>query len=165
MEMAGQARRPKQALTTTSKESDMESTNNAASVSKVAQWVSYIMSAVPVFMLLLSAGMKLTRNPQVMEGMPQMGYPVWEAVPLGVVELVCTILYLIPRTSVLGAILLTGYLGGATATHVRIEDPSFIGAVSFGVLLWGGLYLRDVRIRALIPLRAKPAIAPPRESE
>ena len=134
----------------------MESATPTTPVSKAALWTSYVMSAVPVFMLLMSAFMKLTKNPQVMEGMPKMGYPAWQAVPIGAVELVCTVLYVIPQTSVLGAILLTGYLGGATATHVRIEDPNFFGAVIFGVLLWGGLFLRDRRIRALIPLRQKP---------
>ena len=89
----------------------------------------------------------------VVEGFQQQGYPVQFLVPIGVVELVCTILYLIPRTSVLGAILLTGYLGGATATHVRAAEVAFIFPVSFGVLLWLGLYLRDSRIRALVPLR------------
>jgi len=133
----------------------MNAENESAPVSKAARWSGYVMSAVPVFMLLMSAVMKLTQNPQVMEGMPQMGYPVWLAVPIGAVEFVCTVLYIIPQTAVLGAILLTGYLGGATATHVRMEDPFFFGAVIFGVMLWGGLYLRDPRIRALIPLRRK----------
>ena len=116
------------------------------------QWAGYLLSAIPVLMLLMSAIMKISKNAMVMEGMPQMGYPVALAVPIGVVELLCTILYLVPRTSVLGAILLTGYLGGATATHVRIEEP-FVGPVIFGILLWGGLFLRDARIRALIPFR------------
>ena len=78
---------------------------------------------------------------------------------LGVLELACTILYAIPRTSVLGAILLTGYLGGATATHVRVGD-SFIMTVVLGVVVWGGLFLRDARLRALIPL-CSPAKPPP----
>ena len=78
------------------------------------------------------------------------------AVPLGIVELVCTIIYLVPRTAILGAILLTGYLGGATATHVRAGDPAaqFLTPVVFGALLWLGLYLRCARLRALIPFRS-----------
>ncbi|NJN37230.1 MAG: DoxX family protein [Nitrospiraceae bacterium] len=72
---------------------------------------------------------------------------------LGVLELVCVILYIIPRTAVLGAILLTGYLGGAILTHLRVGDP-FIGPVVFGVFIWGGLFLRDPRVRALIPVRS-----------
>jgi hypothetical protein len=73
---------------------------------------------------------------------------------VGIVELVCVVVYVIPRTSVLGAILLTGYLGGATATQVRLEDPWFFFPIGVGVLVWGGLSLRDDRLRALIPLRS-----------
>jgi hypothetical protein len=76
------------------------------------------------------------------------------ALGLGITEVACTIIYLIPRTAVLGAILLTGYFGGATATHVRVGDPSFVGPVVLGVLVWLGLFLRDDRLRALIPLRS-----------
>lgn len=126
-------------------------------VSKVARWAGYIMSALPTLMFLMGAFMVLSKNPQALEGLPQMGYPVWLATPLGTVELLCTVLYIIPQTSVLGAILLTGYLGGAVATHVRIEDPKFVVAIIVGIFVWGGLYLRDPRIRALIPLRARPA--------
>ncbi len=132
-----------------------DSTQDLPSNNKM-RWAGYLLSAFPVLMLLMSAVMKITKNAMVMEGMPQMGYPVALAVPIGVVELLCTVLYLIPRTSVLGAVLLTGYLGGATATHVRIEE-AFIGPVVFGILLWGGLYLRDARIRALIPFRKPPS--------
>lgn len=131
----------------------MENETAIASPSKKLLWAGYVMSTLPVLMLLISAIMKITKNVQVIEGMPQMGYPVWLAVPIGVVELVCTVLYIIPRTSVLGAILVTGYLGGAVATHVRMEDPGFATAVILGVLVWGGLFLRDARVRALIPLR------------
>ena len=86
----------------------------------------------------------------------EIGYPVAAIRPLGIVSLICTLLYAVPRTSVLGAILLTGYLGGAIASKVRIEDPLFssvLFGVYFGLLIWGGLYLRDERLRALIPLR------------
>lgn len=138
----------------------METQQSDAPVSKAARWISYILSAIPVFMLLMSATMKISQAQPVVEGFGQMGFPLWQAVPIGLVELVCTVLYLIPRTSVLGAILLTGYLGGATVTHVRAEEMAFIGAVSFGVMLWGGLFLRDRRIRALIPLRTPIAKAP-----
>lgn len=121
--------------------------------SKLTLWISYVMSAIPVFMLLMSAVMKIARVPMVTEGFATMGFPANVILPIGVVELLCTVLYLIPRTAVLGAILLTGYLGGAIVTHVRAEE-AFIGPLVFGVLIWGGLYLRDGRIRALIPLRA-----------
>lgn len=117
------------------------------------------MSALPVLLLVFSATMKLIKPPGLAEGFQHLGYPVNLALALGTLELVCTMLYVIPRTSVLGAILLTGYLGGATATHVRIGDP-FFGAIVVGVLVWGGLFLRDPQVRGLIPIRRAPA-APP----
>ena len=104
-------------------------------------------------MLLMSGVMKFLKPTEVVEGFAKLGWPDNLAQGLGVVELVCTALYVIPRTSVLGAILLTGYLGGAIATHVRIGDP-FLVPVILGVVLWLGLYLRDARLRALIPLRS-----------
>jgi hypothetical protein len=84
------------------------------------------------------------------EGTVQFGYPAHLATPIGVTLTLCTLLYLIPRTAVIGAILLTGYLGGATASHVRMEDPFFLFAAVFGVLVWAGLYLREPRLRALL---------------
>lgn len=122
-----------------------------ATTSKKMRWAGYIMSAPPVLLLLMAAGMNLTRNPQAIEGMTTYGYPDI-ALPLGIVALACAVLYAVPQTAVLGAILMTGYLGGATATHVRASEPFFM-AVIVGVLVWGGLYLRDARIRALIPFR------------
>ncbi len=110
------------------------------------------MSVLPSLLLFFSAGMKLSQSAQVVEGFAKFGYAANLAFNIGIIELVCTILYLIPRTSVLGCILLTGYLGGATATHVRVGDP-FYGPVIIGVLLWGGLFLRDPKIRALIPIK------------
>ena len=120
--------------------------------SKHMLWVSYIMSTLPVLMLLFSGIMKLIKPPSVMEGFAHLGYDESVVLGLGVVELLATLLYIIPRTSVLGAILLTGYLGGATATHLRIGEP-FHMAILLGVFVWGGLYLRDERLRLLIPLR------------
>lgn len=124
--------------------------------SKALVWTGRVLSTLPVLMLLMSACMKFARPPEVVEGMSKLGYSVDLAVPLGIVELACTIIYVVPQTAVLGAILLTGYLGGATATHVRVGDPWF-GPVVFGVVLWLGLYLRDARLRALLPLRGKPS--------
>ena len=119
-------------------------------------WTGRILSAVPVLFLLGDGVMKLIKPPLVVEATTQLGYPESVIVGLGIVLLVCTISYVIPRTSVLGAILLTGYLGGATATHVRIGGPLF--SILFpgiiGLLLWGGLYLREERLRTLIPLRS-----------
>lgn len=116
-------------------------------------WAGRILSALPVFALLGSGVMKLTQSPQVIENFAKFGYQPSHLPPIGIVEILCTIIYLIPRTSVLGAILLTGYLGGATATHVRISD-AFIAPVLVGAMVWGGLFFRDPRIRALIPLRS-----------
>jgi hypothetical protein len=128
----------------------METTTPPASVSNEALWTGRVMSAVPVLMLLFSATMKLMHPPQLDEGFAKLGWPVGLALMLGILELACTVVYLVPRTAVLGAILLTGYMGGAIATHVRIGDPVYLH-IAFGVLIWGGLYLRDPRLRALIP--------------
>lgn len=123
-----------------------------ATSSKKMVWLGWIASVLPVLLLLMSAGMKLSKAPVAVEGIKQFGYDESVLLPIGVVELVCTILYVIPNTSVLGAILLTGYLGGATATHVRIADP-FVMPILVGVFVWLGLFLRDARLRALIPIR------------
>jgi DoxX-like family len=125
-----------------------------APISKTAFWTGYTMSALPVLLLLFSGVMKLMKPPAVAEGFVLLGYPESLALSLGVVELACTVAYVIPQTSVLGAILLTGYLGGATATNVRVGD-SFIMPVLVGVFVWGGLFLRDQRLRALLPLRRR----------
>lgn len=121
-------------------------------VSKKALWTGRVMTALPALMLLFSGSMKFTSSPQIAEGFTHLGWPVDLAHTLGLLEVGCTVLYLIPATSILGAILVTGYLGGAIATHVRIGEPWYLQFV-FGVLVWGGLYLRDPRLRALIPLR------------
>lgn len=130
----------------------MQSDTPTAPASKKTLWAGRIMGALPALMLLFSGVMKLMKPPSVMEGFTRLGYPESLALGIGIVEILCTILYLIPRTSILGAILLTGYLGGATATHLRIGEPFFMPIV-LGVLVWGGLFLSDHRLRALIPLR------------
>jgi hypothetical protein len=119
--------------------------------SKGTLWAGRIISGLPVLFLLVDGAMKLVKPAPVVEATVGLGYPESVIVPIGVVLMVCTILYLIPKTSVLGAILLTGYLGGAVATHVRTGESLFsiIFPVIFGVLLWLGLYLRDSRLRAL----------------
>jgi DoxX-like family len=124
-----------------------------ASNSKTTTWIGYVLSALPALFLLLDGTMKLIKPAPVIEATVQLGYPESVIIGLGVVLLSCTILYLIPQTSVLGAILLTGYLGGAVATHVRVGDSLFsiLFPVVFGILIWGGLYLRDERLRLLIP--------------
>ena len=123
----------------------------SAPVSKTMLWTGYLMSALPVLGLLFSAVMKFLKPAELVTEFARLGWPDRLALPLGIVELSCTILYIIPRTSVLGAVLLTGYLGGATATHVRIGD-SFIPPIIMGVLIWGGLWFRDLRVRSVLPL-------------
>lgn len=123
-------------------------------VSKKKLWAARILSAIPSFMLLLSGSMKLAKVPTVLQGMERAGYPEHLIVVIGLLEITCVIVYLIPRTAVLGAILMTAFLGGATATNARIGDPSFVMTALFGVLVWAGIYLRDDRLRALVPLRS-----------
>lgn len=116
-------------------------------------WTGRVLSALPALGLIMSATMKFVGAPDVVTPFTShFGYPLNTLIPLGIVELACTLLYLVPRTSVLGAILLTGYLGGAVATHVRVGE-NFIAVLVFGALLWAGLFLRDTRLRALLPLR------------
>jgi hypothetical protein len=118
-------------------------------------WAGRVMSALPILFLIADGIAKLIKPAAVVEGTVRLGYPESVIFGLGVVLLICTIICAIPRTSVLGAILLTGYLGGATATHVRVGDPLFpiLFPGLMGALIWGGLYLRDKRLRELLPLR------------
>lgn len=122
-------------------------------VSKGALWAGRALTALPVLMLLLSGVMKILKLPAVVQGFAKYGYPESQMVVIGLLEVGCTIVYLVPRLSVLGAVLMTAYLGGATASNVRIGDPSFIMTVLLGMMVWGGLFFRDKRIRDLIPLR------------
>jgi hypothetical protein len=121
-------------------------------VSKKMLWTGYVMSALPVLMLVMSAVMKFMKPAPVVQGFIHLGYAESAAFILGFVEIACTVAYLIPRTSILGAILLTGYLGGATASTFRVGD-SWSMTVVLGILVWGGLFLREPRLRALIPIR------------
>jgi hypothetical protein len=108
-------------------------------------WTGRVLSGLPVPLLLLSASMKLSHPPMVVERfVGKLGYPASVLPALAVLELFCTIVYVVPRTAVLGAVLLTGYLGGAVATHVRVGE-AFVVPLLLGVLLWAGLYLRDAR--------------------
>lgn len=132
----------------------METVVQTMSVSKGALRGGRVMSWLSALFLLMDGVMKLFKPAFVVEATVKLGYPEGIIVPLGIVLTLCTILYLIPRTAVLGAVLLTGYLGGAVATHVRVGEGWFpiLFPVIFGVLLWGGLYLRDQRLRTLIPM-------------
>lgn len=113
-----------------------------------------IISGFVALFLIMDGVMRMAGFAPYLEGMVQFGYPVHLAFPIGLALTVGTVLYVIPRTAVLGAIVLTGYLGGAVASHVRMEDRFFVTGIIFGVLVWAGLYLRDARVRALLPLRA-----------
>ena len=129
--------------------------SETTTVSRKALWAGRIVSALPILFLLMDSVMKLLKPTFVVDATVKLGYQESTIVPLGIVLLTCVILYVIPQTSVLGAILLTGYLGGAVATHVRVGDPLFshvLFPVYLGILIWLGLYLRDVRLRALVPL-------------
>ena len=123
-----------------------------ASSSKLMVRVGWVLSVLPAAMLLFSGIGKLIGGASLEEGFAHLGWPVNLALALAVVEIGCTVVYLVPRTAVLGAILLTGYMGGAMATHVRIGEP-FVIQFLLGVVLWLGIFLRDARLRALIPVR------------
>jgi hypothetical protein len=129
----------------------------AGSVSKKALWSGRTFSGLVAAFMIFDAVIHLMKPAPVVEAFAKLGYPLRLAVVLGIVELLCVLLYVIPRTSILGAILLTGYLGGAIAIQLPTGNSLF-GEVLFpvyiGVLVWGGIYLRDDRLRTLIPLRS-----------
>ncbi len=121
--------------------------------SKASIWVGRILSALAIVLFVFTASFGFLKPAVAMQGFIHYGYPESSMLRITMVEIACAIIYAIPRTSVLGAILLTGYLGGATATHVRVGEPFFL-PILVGVVVWLGLYLRDVRLRALVPLRS-----------
>jgi len=122
-------------------------------VSKTTLWIGRVMSALPVLLVLFGSVVKLMKTASVVEGFTRAGVPERLIIPVGIIELVCVIVYVIPQTAVLGAILMTGLLGGATITTLRIGDPTYPMPVVLGMLAWGGLFLRDTRLRELIPIR------------
>jgi DoxX-like protein len=122
-------------------------------------WVGRTTSVLIALLLTMSAGMKLMGGTEVTEGMAHMGLPASLRVPLGILEFSCVAIYLIPATAVTGAILLTGYIGGAIVTHLRIGEPVYM-QIALGILVWLGLYLRESRLKALIPLRTHGAVDP-----
>jgi hypothetical protein len=127
-----------------------------APVSTAAVWTGRVISTLLTLFFLWDGGMKLVKPEFVVKATVEMGIPENTIVPIGVALLVSTVLYAYWPTSVLGAILLTGYLGGAIMTHVRVGGMDFLFAAVFGVLVWLGLYLRDPKLRALIPFRQTP---------
>jgi hypothetical protein len=137
----------------------MQATAQTVKTSSKALWTGRILSGLVVLFLLVDAGFKLIKPlpAPAVQAFGQLGYPIGLAAGIGILLLSCVAFYLIPRTSVLGAILLTGYLGGAVASHVRVGDPWFshsLFPVYIGLFVWGGLYLRNQRLRALIPVRS-----------
>ena len=119
-------------------------------------WVGRVISVLVSLLFAMSAFMKLKGGAEVMQGMAHLGFPESLIMPLAILEISCVVIYLIPATSVLGAILLTGYIGGAICTHWRVGDPFFI-QIALGIFVWLGLYLRENRLKALIPLRTSQA--------
>jgi hypothetical protein len=131
----------------------MQTITRAAPVSKTNLLAGRLLSGLVVLFLLMDSGMKLVKASASVKGTIELGYPESVVVGIGILLLACTVLYVIPRTSILGAVLLTGYLGGAVASQVRVGNPLFthiLFPVYFGTLLWVGLYLRDNRLRALV---------------
>ena len=127
-------------------------------ISRTALWIGRILSGLVILFLVMDGGIKLVPIKEVTETMQQLGYSgsVNEARLLGIITLLCALLYALPQTSILGAILLTGLLGGAMATHLRVDSPLFthlLFGFYIGVMAWGGLYLRDPHLRAMIPIR------------
>src|SRR5262245_54717118 len=127
--------------------------------SKAKLWTGRVITILTVAFLLLDTMVKVLNLPVAVQGTARLGYPVRLVIYLGIVELVCLGAYLYPRTAVLGAILLTGFLGGATATQVRVEDPWFVFPVVVGFLVWAGLFLRHGRLRSFFPLQSLKAPA------
>jgi len=125
-------------------------------ITRKSLWTGRILGALTVLFLLFDSVIKLTRLPPAIEGTVQLGYPAGSVFGIGLILLVCTVAYIVPRTSIVGAILLTGYLGGAVASQVRVGNPLLthtLFPVYFAALIWGGLYLRDPRLRALLRQR------------
>ena len=130
----------------------LESASTAGS--KLALIIGWVFSAIPILMMAVGGSvMALTNQKMVEQGLVDHGYPAHLAKVILALEIGCAIVYAIPQTAVLGAILMTGYLGGATATHVRVEETQWIAPVVFGIFVWLGLFLRDKRLRELLPFR------------
>jgi hypothetical protein len=131
----------------------------ATGVGRGARWAGRVVSAIPVLMMGMSGVFKLvgafTDNPQLMQNWTHFGYPPSTLLPIGVLEIGCALVSVFPPTAVLGAVLVTGYLGGAIATHVRVSETYWIAPALLGVFAWLGLFLREPRLRALLPVRER----------
>ena len=120
-------------------------------------WAGRIMSGLAVAFLIVDAGFKLVQPPMAIQANAELGYSASVILPIGLIEIACLIVYLVPQTAVFGAVLWTGYLGGAIATHVRVGNPLFshtLFPIYVALLIWGGIWLRDEKLRAVFPLRA-----------
>src|SRR5450432_1056383 len=120
--------------------------------SRKTTWVGWVITVLPCLLFGLSAFLKLQGSREVIKGFTHLGIPASMMMPLAILEITCVVIYLIPPTAVLGAILLTGYIGGAICTHWRVGDPFYM-QIGLGIFLWLGVYLREDRLRSLIPLR------------
>jgi hypothetical protein len=127
--------------------------------SKKIVWVGRLISALLILLFTMSALMKLMGGAELTQGMAHLELPESLILPLGILEISCVVIYAIPATAVLGAILLTGYIGGAILTHLRVGDPFYM-QIGIGILIWLGIYLRDNRLRDLIPVRRKHTLNP-----
>jgi hypothetical protein len=135
----------------------MSNANIQNKASKLRSGIGYALSAPPVLLMLMSSSMKLSHAAMVVNGFAKAGMSTEIVTIIGVVELLCVVIYLVPATAVLGAILITGFFGGAIMVHVRAGEVAFVAPFLLGMMAWGGLYLRDKRIAELLPLRKRPA--------
>lgn len=134
----------------------LRQTSTSTAVSSKGLWAGRILNGLTVLFLLFDSGIKIFNLAPAVQGTVGLGYAASAVVPIGIVLLLCTLLYVVPRTAILGALLLTGYLGGAVASQVRVGNPLFshvLFPVYFAILIWAGLYLREPRLRALAPFR------------
>ena len=121
-------------------------------VSRKMFWTGWVISVLMCLVFVASGVAKLVRPPQVVKGFEHVGLPASLILTIGILELCCVVIYLFPRTAILGAILFTGFIGGAILTHLRVGEPVYVHIV-FGILLWLGIYLREERLRPLLPVR------------
>lgn len=138
----------------------MFATSHALRTNRPARWTGLILSGIAVLFLLFDSVGKLLKVAPVVEGTAQLGYSESVIIPIGVILLICVIIYAIPRTAILGAVLLTGYMGGAIATHVRVGSPLLTHVmfpIYVSLLVWGGLFLRDPRVRHALRSVSSPA--------
>jgi DoxX-like family len=143
-------------MTTEATYLDQSSKSQIGASKKAWVWTGRVLSGITILFMLFDAAGKLFLESHVIEATTKIGYPMAAIRPLGVIALICTILYAVPRTAILGAVLLTAFYGGAVASKIRIEDPLFssiLFSVYLGLITWGGLYLRDERLRSFFPWR------------